>query len=285
MSTSALPDTPNLTQAVAAAQTLGLDRLDAQLLLLHVLGRPDRDRGWLLAHDGDVLSGDLADRFLALSLRRAAGEPLAYLVGSKEFYGLQLQVDARVLVPRPDTETLVDWALEVLSVPGIPDAARVLDLGTGSGAIALALKKARPALEVTAVDASANALAVARGNAGRLGLQLQFIEGNWLSNVSGHFHLIVSNPPYVADNDEHLAALSHEPLNALAAGPDGLADIRTIIARAPAHLHAGGWLLLEHGYNQAAAVRELMAGQGFDGVQTRPDLAGIARCTGGCWPA
>lgn len=285
MGTSALPHTPNLTQAVAAAQTLGLDRLDAQLLLLHVLGRPDSDRGWLLAHDGDVLSGNLADRFLALSLRRAAGEPLAYLVGSKEFYGLQLQVDARVLVPRPDTETLVDWALEVLSVPGIPDGARVLDLGTGSGAIALALKKARPALEVTAVDASANALAVARGNAGRLGLQLQFIEGSWLSNVSGHFHLIVSNPPYVADNDEHLAALSHEPLNALAAGPDGLADIRTIIAAAPAHLHAGGWLLLEHGYNQAAAVRELLAGQGFDGVQTRPDLAGIARCTGGCWPA
>ncbi|MGQ2981350.1 MAG: peptide chain release factor N(5)-glutamine methyltransferase [Polaromonas sp.] len=273
-----------LSQALAAAQTLGLQRLDAQLLLLHVLDRPDHDRGWLLAHDGDVLPEQAAARFQALSLRRAAGEPLAYLVGNKEFYGLPLQVDARVLVPRPDTETLVDWALATLSMPGMPDAARVLDLGTGSGAIALALKKTRPALDLSAVDASSDALAVARGNAARLGLALQFVESNWLNNVSGHFHLIVSNPPYVASDDEHLAALKHEPQSALAAGPDGLDDIRTIIAQAPAHLHPQGWLLLEHGYDQAAAVRELLSRQGFGQVQSRADLAGIARCSGACWP-
>ncbi|MFN3570035.1 MAG: peptide chain release factor N(5)-glutamine methyltransferase [Polaromonas sp.] len=284
MNTPALSSTLSCAQALAAAQTLGLDRLDAQLLLLHVLGRPDSDRGWLLAHDGDVLPGEAADRFRALSLRRAAGEPLAYLVGSKEFYGLQLQVDARVLVPRPDTETLVDWALETVSGPGMPVSARVLDLGTGSGAIALALKKTRPALALTAVDASAAALAVASGNAGRLGLDVQFIEGSWLSNVSGHFHLIVSNPPYVAMEDPHLAALTHEPQHALAAGRDGLDDIRTIVAQAPAHLHAQGWLLLEHGYDQAEAVRELLVRQGFGEVQSRADLAGIARCSGGCWP-
>ncbi len=284
MSTPAFPNSLSLAQALAAAQALGLERLDAQLLLLHALDRPDSDRGWLLAHDGDVLPGDVAGRFRALSLRRAAGEPLAYIVGSKAFYGLQLQVDARVLVPRPDTETLVDWSLELLSAPGLPESARVLDLGTGSGAIALALKKNRPALDVTAVDASAAALAVARGNAARLGLDLHFIEGSWFDNVSGHFHLIASNPPYVADGDVHLAALSHEPQDALTAGTDGLDDIRSIITGAPAHLHPQGWLLLEHGYDQAAAVRELLLSQGFGQVQSRPDLAGIARCSGGCWP-
>jgi release factor glutamine methyltransferase len=282
MSPPVIPKT--LSQALAAAQALGLDRLDAQLLLLHVLGRPDSDRGWLLAHDGDVLPGETAERFQALCLRRAAGEPLAYLVGSKAFYGLQLQVDARVLVPRPDTETLVDWALETLSLPGFPAGARVLDLGTGSGAIALALKKTRPSLDLSAVDASAGALAVARVNAIHLGLDVRFTEGSWLENVSGHFHLIASNPPYVAEGDSHLTALSHEPQNALTAGPDGLDDIRTIIDQAPAHLHPQGWLLLEHGYDQAAAVRGLLAARGFAGVQSRTDLAGVERCSGGCWP-
>jgi release factor glutamine methyltransferase len=284
MTASPFPDALSLAQALAAAQTLGLPRLDAQLLLLHALDRPDSDRGWLLAHDGDMLHGDAAGRFRALSLRRAAGEPLAYLVGSKEFYGLQLQVDKRVLVPRPDTETLVDWALEALSAPGFPGRARVLDLGTGSGAIALALKQTRPALDVTAVDASADALAVARGNAAHLGLEVQFIEGSWFDNVSGHFHLIASNPPYVADGDAHLAALTHEPPGALAAGPDGLDDLRTIISQAPAHLNANGWLLLEHGYDQAAAVRGLLVARGFGQVQSRPDLSGVERCSGGQWP-
>ncbi|RZJ15424.1 MAG: peptide chain release factor N(5)-glutamine methyltransferase [Haliea sp.] len=275
---------PTCAQALAAARVLGLDRLDAQLLLLHALGRPDSDRGWLLAHDGDALPADTADRFRQLSLRRAAGEPLAYIVGHKEFFGLDLAVDARVLVPRPDTETLVDWALETLATPGMPAAAQVLDLGTGSGAIALALKKTRPALEVTAVDASAGALALATRNARRLGLPVTFIEGNWLENVSGHFDLIASNPPYVAADDPHLAALAHEPASALAAGPDGLDDLRTIIAQAPAQLKPRGWLLLEHGYNQAEAVRELLVQRGFDAVQSRADLAGIDRCSGGCWP-
>jgi release factor glutamine methyltransferase len=285
MNNQALSTTPTCSQALAAAQTLGLERLDAQLLLLHTLGRPDSDRGWLLAHDGDTLPEDAASRFRQLSLRRAAGEPLAYIVGSKEFFGLQLQVDDRVLVPRPDTETLVDWALETLATPGMPPGARVLDLGTGSGAIALALKKTRPALDVTAVDASAGALAVASVNASRLGLLLHFIEGNWLENVSGHFHLIASNPPYVSDSDSHLSALTHEPQSALTAGPDGLDDLRTIIDQAPVHLHPQGWLLLEHGYDQAAAVRELLAQRGFGEVQSRSDLAGISRCSGGCWPA
>lgn len=283
MNNQALSSTPTCSQALVAAQTLGLARLDAQLLLLHTLGRPDSDRGWLLAHDGDALPEDAARRFGQLSLRRAAGEPLAYIVGHKEFFGLKLQVDARVLVPRPDTETLVDWALVQLAATGMPTGARVLDLGTGSGAIALALKTTRPALDVTAVDASAGALAVASANAGRLGLAVHFIEGSWFDNVSEHFHLIASNPPYVANSDAHLAALAHEPLSALAAGPDGLDDLRTIIAQAPVHLHAQGWLLLEHGYDQAAAVRELLVQRGFGEVQSRTDLAGTQRCSGGCW--
>ena len=281
----ALSNTLTFSQALAAAQTLGLDRLDAQLLLLHALDRPHSDRGWLLAHDGDTLPEEASSRFRQLSLRRAAGEPLAYLVGSKEFFGLQLQVDARVLVPRPDTETLVDWALETLSLPGMSTDARVLDLGTGSGAIALAVKKTRPALDVTAVDASTDALAVARANASRFGLVIHFIEGSWCENVSEHFHLIVSNPPYVADGDSHLSALTHEPLSALTAGPDGLDDLRTIIDQAPAHLLTQAWLLLEHGYDQAAAVRELLVQRGFADVQSRADLAGIHRCSGGRWPA
>lgn len=283
-------DSPNLAntlscaQALAAAQTLGLDRLDAQLLLLHVLGRAETERGWLLARDGDVLPDEAADRFRQLSLRRAAGEPLAYIVGHKEFFGLQLQVDSRVLVPRPDTETLVDWALERLAVQGLPADAQVLDLGTGSGAIALALKKTRPALAVTAVDASADALAVASTNALAQNLAISFVEGSWLAPVSGQFHLIASNPPYVAEGDSHLAALTHEPLSALTAGSDGLDDIRAIIAQAPPHLHTGGWLLLEHGYDQAAAVRTLLTQRGFALVQSRTDLAGTERCSGGCWP-
>ncbi len=271
-------------QALTAARTLGLERLDAQLLLLHALGKPGADRAWLLTHDTTPLSGEAAQYFHTLSLRRAAGEPLAYLVGSKEFFGLELQVDGRVLVPRPDTETLVEWALQCLAAADMPAGAKVLDLGTGSGAIARALKKTRPALDVTAVDASSGALAVASANAQQHQLPVHFLLSNWFQNVNGRFHLIVSNPPYVADADPHLPALRHEPVQALTAGKDGLSDLRRIIEQAPAHLQPQGWLLLEHGYDQARAVCALLEQRGFAQVQSRADLAGIPRCSGGRWP-
>lgn len=272
-------------QALAAAQNLGLERLDAQLLLLHAMGKPASARSWLLAHDTDELTQHDAKVFGAMSLRRLTGEPLAYIVGSKEFFGLALQVDKRVLVPRPDTETLVEWSLELLQLAVLPPVLKVADLGTGSGAIALAiahsLQAAGRVARVTAVDASADALDIARQNATRLGLTVEFIESCWLQKVNASFHLIASNPPYIASADPHLAALMHEPLQALAAGADGLDDIRHIIKQAPAHLQPGGWLVLEHGYGQAERVRELLLQRGFLQVQSRLDLAGIERCSGG----
>ena len=274
-------------QVLAAAQTLGLDRLDAQLLLLHALGKSHADRAWLLAHDTDALSDDATRQFDALAHRRAAGEPLAYLVGYQEFFGLRLQVDPRVLIPRPDTETLVNWSLDLLQSDALPADAAILDLGTGSGAIALAiaqhLKTAGRPARVTAADASAGALAVARENALGLGLDVVLIESNWFENVGERFHLIATNPPYVANADPHLADLTHEPLDALTAGADGLDDLRKIIAQAPAHIDPAGWLLLEHGFDQALAVRELLTQRGFLQVQSRLDLAGIERCSGGQW--
>ena len=274
-------------QVLAAAQTLGLDRLDAQLLLLHALGKSHGDRAWLLAHDTDALSDDATRQFDALAHRRAAGEPLAYLVGYQEFFGLRLQVDPRVLIPRPDTETLVNWSLDLLQSDAVSADVAILDLGTGSGAIALAiaqhLKTAGISARVTGADASAGALAVARENALGLELDVVLIESNWFENVGEHFHLIATNPPYVASADPHLADLTHEPLNALTAGADGLDDLRKIIAQAPAHLDPTGWLLLEHGFDQALAVRELLTQRGFLQVQSRLDLAGIERCSGGQW--
>lgn len=269
-----------LAQSLQRAHTLGLARIDAQVLHLHALGREPHDRAWLLAHDNDVLRADTAEQLDALLHRRLAGEPIAYITGSKEFFGLSLQVDARVLDPRPDTETLVEWALEQRPV-GQPT--RVLDLGTGSGAVALALQHQCPSWQVTAVDASADALAVASANAKRLGLPVQCVLSHWMDAVPGPFELIVSNPPYVADGDSHLAALTHEPLSALTSGADGLDDIREIIAQAPSRLTPGGWLLLEHGWDQADAVRALLQGAGFEQVQSRRDLAGIERCSGGCF--
>jgi release factor glutamine methyltransferase len=261
--------------------THGLDRLDAQMLLLHALGRPLHDRAWLLLHSDAPVPAQ-AQQWLDQALqRRLAGEPVAYITGHKEFYGLDLQVDARVLVPRPDTETLVDWALEVLQPqPG----ARVVDLGTGSGAIALALKHSCPSLQVQAVDYSPGALALAQGNAERLQLQVAFHQGSWLAGIDGPLDAIVSNPPYIREDDEHLPALRHEPRQALTAGADGLDDIRTIVVQARERLRSGGWLLLEHGHDQAPAVCALLQQAGFAQVQHRHDLAGIARCSGGISP-
>jgi len=273
------PALPTVAALLTQAHKAGLDRLDAHLLLGAVLGR---SRSWLIAHDTDPVPAHDAARFSDWAARRADGEPVAYLLGEKEFHGLPLQVGPGVLVPRPDTETLVDWALELIA----PDAPwRVLDLGTGSGAIALAVAHARPSSAVTAVDASPVALQTAQTNAQRLGLNLRGLEGSWLAPVSGEcFDLILSNPPYIAEGDPHLPALRHEPIEALTAGPDGLDDLRVIVRDAPAHLTAGGWLLLEHGHDQGAAVRDLLQAAGFDIVSTRRDLGMQERCTGGRWP-
>ena len=269
-----------VTQAMQQALAQGLPRIDAQLLLLHTLGQSLDARAWLLTHDGDVLAAEAQRHFEALCQRRLAGEPVAYLTGRKEFYGLPLQVDARVLDPRPDTETLVDWALQLL--PGDGQGLRIADLGTGSGAIALALQQQRPQAEVWAVDASEDALAVARANAERLQLPLRLACSDWLSALEGQFDAIVTNPPYIREDDPHMAALRHEPRQALTSGADGLNDIRRIVQAAPAYLN-GGWLLIEHGWDQAIAVRELLSVRGFAQVQSREDLAGIERASGGYW--
>ena len=199
----------NLADSLRRAQTLGLERIDAQLLHLLALGRPLGERAWLLAHDTDIVDDGFLAKLEPLLQRRLAGVPMAYITGQKEFFGLELHIDARVLDPRPDTETLVEWALELL-----PDASdhSVIDLGTGSGAIALALQHARPHALVSAVDASADALAVAQANAVRLRLPVHFIHSHWLRDVTGVYDVIVSNPPYIREDDPHLDALSHEPI-------------------------------------------------------------------------
>ena len=271
-----------VAEALAAARAAGLDRLDAQLLLAHHLGR---DRGWLLAHDSDVLTPEVLVHFDADVWRRADGVPLAYLTGVREFHGLALQVSPAVLDPRPDTETLVDWALERLSHSG-EEQPTVVDLGTGSGAVALAIAHRCPRARVTATDLSDDALAVASTNAHRLGLPVQFAVGAWWSAVPGQrFSLAVSNPPYIAGDDPHLPALRHEPLLALTPGGDGLDAIRAIVAGAGEALLPGGWLLVEHGWDQAEAVCALLRAAGFVDVQSRHDLAGHARCSGGRRPA
>lgn len=275
---------PTIAQTLLNLQIQGLDRLDAQLLLLHALNQPAHQRAWLLAHDTDVIDDDALQTLNDLAWRRLQGEPLAYLTGHKAFYGLDLAVDARVLVPRPDTETLVDWALALLPL-GASQGASVLDLGTGSGAIALALKQQRPDVQVSAIDFSEAALTVARANGQSLQLAVQFNQGSWLSGVQASFDLIVSNPPYIAEQDPHLDDLCFEPLPALTSGVDGLDDLRQIILQARACLQPGGWLLLEHGYDQAPAVRDLLTQAGFCQVQSRRDLNAIERCSGACNPA
>lgn len=271
---------------VAAAQRAAAARLatgdgagEAAILLAHALGV---DRAWLIAHGSDPLSSEVAARIEALIARRVAGEPIAYLVGRRGFHALELAVSPAVLIPRPETELLVDLALERMPAD---HALSVVDLGTGSGAIALAIAAARPRARVLATDASAAALAVARANAERLGLaNVAFAEGAWWAPLAGRrFDLVLSNPPYIAAGDPHLDAgdLRFEPRSALAAGPDGLDDLRIIAAGARAHLQADGWLLVEHGFDQGAAVRALFAEAGFGAIATHRDLEGRERVTVG----
>lgn len=268
-----------IDEALAMARARGVDRLDAAVLLAHVTGR---SRTWLMAHGGDDLAATAITAFQGLCERRHGGEPLAYLTGEREFFGLRLAVSPAVLVPRPDTELLVDWALELLDRPLSGPNPSVVDLGTGSGAIALALASRRPRARVTATDTNGSALAVALENGRRLGLSVRWRLGDWWQAVAGErFDLAVSNPPYVAEHDPHLAALAHEPRSALVAGELGLADLRRIVELAPAHV--SGWLLVEHGWDQAEAVRGLLRAAGARAVETRLDLAGHARCTGGSW--
>ena len=270
---------------VAAALRLGGDeaRLEAEVLLLHVLGKP---RAWLYAHADDELAPAPYEAFDALVARRAAGEPVAYLTGSREFWSLDLRVTPATLIPRADTERLVELALERLPRERAVDVA---DLGTGSGAIALAIAKERPQARVVATDTSDAALAVAGANAARNAISnVEFAGGSWLAAVPGRqFDLIASNPPYIADDDDHLGRgdLRFEPRSALAAGIDGLDDIRSIVQTAPARLRTHGWLLLEHGHEQGAAVRALLLEAGFSDVATWQDLAGLDRVSGGCWRA
>lgn len=271
---------PGVAEALAEGRTLGLDHLDAHVLLGHVLGR---SRTWLLAHGEAVLSAAEAAAWRAVAERRTGGEPLAYLVGTKEFHGLALRVNPQVLIPRPETEILVDRAIELLRTAQ-PGGARprVVDLGTGSGAVALALKAAVPAALVFASDESSAALEVAQANAASLGLDVEFRAGSWWQPwADERFDLVVSNPPYVAEADPHLAALRHEPVMALTAGIDGLADLHVIVRGAARHLHPGGSLWLEHGFDQALAVTKMLQAAGFADLQTRADLAGQPRCTGG----
>ncbi len=251
--------------------------LDAELLLARALGQ---DRSWLIAHRDEAPDAEaqvLADDWLA---RRRAGEPLAYITGSREFWSLHLEVTPAVLIPRPDTEVLVERALELIPPQ---DARRILDLGTGSGAIAIALASERPAARVTATDASPQALAVARRNAERLVPgRIRFVEGDWFAAVGDErFDVIVSNPPYVAEDDAALAdaAIAREPRAALAAGPDGLDAIRRIAAGLPAHLAPAGRALIEHGAMQAAAVAGILRAGGLEVVACRRDLAGTDRVT------
>jgi release factor glutamine methyltransferase len=253
------------------------DPADAALLLAHVLQRP---RAWLLAHGDAEVPADAARRFETLLARRADGEPVAYLTGRRGFWTFELQVGPATLVPRPETERLVELALERLPAGR---ASAIADLGTGSGAIALALALERPQARVVATDASADALAVARANAASLGIaNIEFLEGDWFAPLAGRrFDLVASNPPYIALGDPHLGMgdLRHEPASALASGRDGLDAIRTIARDAPTHLVPGGWVLLEHGWTQGEAVRALLAAAGFAGVLTAQDLEGRDRVT------
>lgn len=264
-------------------QALALDkaeaRRDVQVLFGYAL---QVSRAYLLAHGDDLLTAEVLARCEALLARRLAGEPVAYILGQREFYGLSFQVTPAVLIPRPETELLVEL---VLALAAVDNAQELLDLGTGSAAIAIAIAKHRPLAHVTAVDCSAEALIVAQTNAATLQVaNIHFVEGDWFAALGVRkFDIIVSNPPYVAARDPHLRQgdVRFEPAGALVGGHGGLDCIREIIAGAPAHLTPGGWLLLEHGYDQAQACQALLHAQGFREVASHPDLSGTLRVTGG----
>lgn len=272
-----MPDVRHML--AAATQQLG-ERLDAELLLLYVVQKP---RSWLFTHVDDVLDMDVQTAYARLLDRRASGEPVAYIIGRRGFWSLDLEVTPATLIPRPETELLVELALQRL-----PDvvACSVADLGTGSGAIALAIARERPRTQVIGTDASADALAVAQRNAQHHAIDnVTFVHGDWLAPLAGQrFHLIVSNPPYIETADPHLEQgdLRFEPTSALASGHDGLDDIRRIVRDARTHLAAGGWLLFEHGWNQGGAVRALLHEAGYAEVFTARDLEQRDRVSGGC---
>ncbi|OIR16779.1 release factor glutamine methyltransferase [mine drainage metagenome] len=270
-------DVPNLNTTLDLGAATA--RIEVQSLLQQVLAAP---RSHLLAHPEQVLTAAQQAAYDGLLQRRLRGEPVAYILGEREFFGLNLKVTPATLIPRPDTELLVELALQRIPAHG---RFRALDLGTGSGAIALSIAHARPEAQVTAVDASAAALAVARENALRLGIRnVDMVRSDWFAALEGRrYGLIVSNPPYVAAGDEHLVQgdLRFEPASALVSGADGLDDIRRIVDRAGRFLEDSSWLLLEHGYDQAGAVRVLLEQCGFIGVFSAGDMAGIARVSGG----
>jgi len=262
-----------------AFRTAGIEDadVDARLLVGHAL---HLDRARLIAQSDRILEAREINVINALAARRLKREPVSRILGQKEFWSIALAITPDVLVPRPETELLVDWAGELLA--DVPGDAAVADLGTGSGAIALAIKHAHPGSRVVATDASADALAVAARNARRHAVDVELLEASWWRGLDGRrFAVVVANPPYVAEADAALQALRHEPRSALTPGGDGLAALREIVAGAPAHLEDGGWLLLEHGFDQAAAVAGLLADAGFRAIETRRDLAGHPRATGG----
>lgn len=264
--------------ALAAARRR-IDSLDARVLLSHALGR---DAAYLIAHTDDVLSPEQERAFEALVARRSAGEPVAYLTARREFYGLEFRVTPAVLIPRPETELLVELALE-RTPPDRP--CRILDLGTGSGCVAIAIAHHRSRARVVATDSSPDALALARENARALNVaNVEFVRGDWLDAVPGRrFDLIVANPPYIAETDPHLVQgdLRFEPWAALSGGEDGLAEIRALVACAREHLVAGGWLLFEHGYDQAAPCTALLRAAHFQSIRSWTDHSGIERVAGG----
>lgn len=267
---------------LAQAELPGSDtpRLDAELLLAHVLGKP---RSYLFTWPDQPVAEAEAARFSALLARRRSGEPVAYLLGEQGFWTLDLQVSPDTLIPRPDTERLVELALEL----GPSRSAAVLDLGTGTGAIALALASERPDWQLTGSDRMPGAVALAEQNRARLGLaNVRFLQSDWFAALgAARYDLIASNPPYIAADDPHLTQgdVRFEPASALVSGADGLDDIRHLVETAPGHLQPGGWLLLEHGWQQAAVVRGLLEQRGFAAVQSWEDLGGHQRVSGGQW--